>query len=166
MSCLKKFEKKSDNFDAELVIFDKFKIQIVHNDITYEEVDAITNAANSHLMHGAGVAGAIRRAGGPNVQKESTIWIEKNGIVPIGCCTVTKSGQGQLLCRYIIHTVGPVWGEHSKKDNIKLLESCVVNTLEMAKYLGIKSVSLPAISSGIFGFPKDKCAKIMIEKSV
>ena len=119
------------------MIFDKFKIQIVENDITNEDVDAITNAANSHLMHGAGVAGAIRRAGGHNVQKESDDWIEKNGIVPTGCCTVTKGGQN-LFCKYIIHTVGPVWYEHSEEDNIKLLESCVVNTLEMAKYLGIK----------------------------
>lgn len=71
-----------------------------------------------------------------------------------------------MKCKYIIHTVGPVWYEHPKEENQKLLASCVLNTLELAKYLGIEKVSLPAISSGIFGFPKDLCAQIMIKKSV
>ncbi len=117
-------------------------------------------------MHGAGVAGAIRNAGGFNVQKESNIWTKTKGIVPTGCATATSGEHGQLQCKYIIHTVGPVWYEHSQKENVKLMASCIVNTLEMAKYLKVKKVSIPAISSGIFGFPKDLCAKIMIEKSV
>jgi O-acetyl-ADP-ribose deacetylase (regulator of RNase III) len=112
------------------------------------------------------VAGAIRKAGGTNVQKESDLWTRQHGIVPTGCCTVTKGDHGDLQCKYIIHTVGPIWHENSLKENKKLMASCVANTLEMGKYLGIKKVSLPAISSGIYGFPKDLCAKIMIQKSV
>ena len=89
-------------------------------------------------MHGAGVAGAIRKAGGPNVQEDSNIWVKNNGIVPTGCSTVTKGNIGKLKCKYIIHTVGPVWYEHSPEENQKLLASCVVNTLEIAKYLEIE----------------------------
>ena len=96
-----------------MIIFDYFKLQIVHNDITNEKVGAITNAANSQLMHGAGVAGAIRKAGGSNVQKESNIWTKIKGIVPTGCATATSGEHGRLQCKYIIHTVGPVWYEHS-----------------------------------------------------
>ena len=84
--------------------------------------------------------------------------------MPTGCCTVTSGGV--MNCKYVIHTVGPVYAEHSKKDNINLLASCVANTLEMAEYKEVEKVSLPAISSGIFGFPKELCAKVMLTKAV
>ena len=71
-----------------------------------------------------------------------------------------------MNCKYVIHTVGPVYSSHSKEDNLNLLASCVANTLEMAEFLEVEKVSLPAISSGIFGFPKYLCAKVMLTKAV
>ena len=71
-----------------------------------------------------------------------------------------------MSCKYVIHTVGPVYSEHSEKDNLNLLASCVANTLEMAEYKEVQSVSIPAVSSGIFGFPKKLCAKVMLTKAV
>ena len=93
-----------------------------------ETSDAITNAANEHLMHGAGVAGAISSKGGPLIQKESREYVKKNGKVPTGSCAVT--GAGKLKCKYVIHTVGPIWDNSvPPKENIDLLHSAVYNTL-------------------------------------
>ena len=136
-----------------------FTIEVVQNDITREEVDAITNAANSHLMHGGGVAGAISSNGGPDVQKESNEYVAEHGKVPTGEVGVT--GPGRLRCRYIIHAVGPMWSSRiTPQENCQLLANAVINTLKKANELGCSSVSIPAISSGIFGFPKPLCAHV------
>lgn len=135
----------------------RLNVHIVLNDITSEKVDAITNAANEDLWHGGGVAGAISRKGGPTIQKESREYVKQNGRVKTGTCGFTSGGN--LKCKYVIHAVGPIWNDRiGPQANVDLLASAVMNTLIMAEKLECKSVSIPAISSGIFGFPKPLCA--------
>lgn len=126
---------------------------LVRGDITDEHVDAIVNAANERLQHGGGVAGAIARRGGPAIQQES----DAIGYVPTGEAATT--GAGALPCRYVIHAVGPVWGSG---DEDAKLRSAVQSALREADRVGAASISLPAISSGIYGFPKDRCAQVMM----
>ena len=134
-------------------------IQVRLGDLTGEEVGAIVNAANSDLAHGGGVAGAVVRAGGYEIQQESTRWVHTHGPVATGQVAVT--GPGRLPCKYIIHAVGPVWrGGGQNEDD--LLRQAVENSLLKAEELGLESIALPAISSGIFGFPKPRCARILL----
>lgn len=133
-------------------------LQIVQGDITIEEVDAIVNAANENLQHGGGVAWAISKAGGATVQQESQDWIRKNGSVSHAHPAWTSGGQ--LPAKYIIHAVGPVWGDG---DEDKKLSDAVTGSLSVADELKCKSISLPAISTGIFGFPKDRAAGIIFK---
>ena len=132
-------------------------IRIVQGDLTAEAVDAIVNAANERLAHGGGVAGAISRRGGPVVQQESTAWVREHGPVSTGSAAIT--GAGALPCRYVIHAVGPVWGSGDEEAK---LASAVRSALDRADENGLRSVSMPGISSGIFGFPKPLCAKVML----
>jgi O-acetyl-ADP-ribose deacetylase (regulator of RNase III) len=134
-------------------------IQIVQGDISIEEVDAIVNAANEHLQHGGGVAWAISKKGGPAIQKESDAWIRHHGPVPHARPAWTSGGN--LPARYVIHAVGPVWGEG---DEDHKLASSVTGSLRLADELKCSSVSLPAISTGIFGFPKDRAARIIFSR--
>jgi len=135
-------------------------IKIVHGDITAESVDAIVNAANEHLAHGGGVAGVIARKGGPEIQRESDAWVREHGPVPTGGVAIT--GAGQLPCRAVIHAVGPIWhGGHEDEEG--KLRSAALNSLKLAHEKGFQSIALPAISAGIFGFPKDRCARILLE---
>lgn len=136
-------------------------IRILRGDITAEQVDAIVNAANSHLKHGGGVAGAIVRKGGEVIQKESDEWVRQHGSVPVGQVAITSAGN--LPAKAVIHAVGPVWEEHTPEMADKLLKSAVWNSLMMAHDKGFESIALPAISSGIFGFPKERCASILLE---
>jgi putative ATPase len=132
-------------------------VEIVKEDITKQAVDCIVNAANSSLQHGGGVALAISRNGGYKIQEESDEYIKKNGKVPTGEVAVTSAGN--LKARYIIHAVGPIWhGGTSNEDT--LLYNAVINSLKKAEELGCSSVAIPAISSGIYGFPIKRCAKI------
>ena len=132
-------------------------IEIVQGDITEEDVDAIVNAANSNLKHGGGVAGAIVRRGGYEIQGESDEIIAKRGSIPTGEAVVTSAGK--LKAKYVIHTVGPVWrGGRNNED--ELLFKAIYSALLRAHELGVKSVSMPAISTGIYGFPKDRAVKI------
>lgn len=132
------------------------KLSLVRGDITERDVDAIVNAANSHLRHGGGVAGAIVRKGGQIIQDES----DSIGFTPVGTAVIT--GAGKLTARFVIHTVGPRMGEGDEDNKLK---NAVLSTLSLASEKGLKSVSMPAISSGIFGFPKDRCAKILVGES-
>jgi O-acetyl-ADP-ribose deacetylase (regulator of RNase III) len=134
------------------------EIQIVQGDITQEQVDAIVNAANSHLKHGGGVAGVIVRQGGQVIQQESNEWVRKNG--PISHAEPAYTTAGNLPCKYIIHAVGPIWGEG---DEDAKLSAAVSNSLRLADELKLISLSFPAISTGIFGFPKKRAAKIIFE---
>lgn len=132
-------------------------LQIVQGDITAETVDAIVNAANSHLMHGSGVAGAIVRRGGPMIQIESDQWIREHGSVTHAEPAYTNAGN--LLCRYVIHAVGPVWGEGDEQAK---LASAIYGSLKLADKLSLGSIALPALSTGVFGFPKPLAAKVIL----
>jgi len=130
--------------------------RLVKDDITKRNVDAIVNAANSYLKHGGGVARAIVRKGGAIIQEES----DKIGYVSVGSVAITTGGR--LPCKSVIHAVGPQMGEGDEDHKLK---SAVENILKLATEKKFKSISMPAISSGIFGFPKDRCAKILIGES-
>ena len=143
---------KETRLSAELVL------QLVQGDLTEERVDAIVNAANTHLQHGGGVAGAISGRGGSQIQVESDAWVRLHGPVPHEKPAYT--GAGKLPCRYVIHAVGPVWGEGLED---KKLHAAVVGSLELADQLDLASVAFPAISTGIFGFPKERAARIILE---
>ncbi len=132
-------------------------IRIVQGDITESKVDAIVNAANSHLQHGGGVAGAIVRKGGQVIQEESN----RIGFVSVGRAAITSAGK--LLAKFVIHAVGPRMGEGDEDNKLK---NAVWNSLKLASGKALKSISIPAISSGIFGFPKDRCAIILVNQAV
>lgn len=132
-------------------------LRLVLGDITERDVDAIVNAANSYLQHGGGVAGAIVKKGGAIIQQESN----KIGYVPVGSVAITTAGR--LPARFVIHAVGPKMGEGDEDNKLK---SAVFNTLRLASEKGFKSISMPAISSGIFGFPKDRCARILVTETL
>jgi O-acetyl-ADP-ribose deacetylase (regulator of RNase III) len=131
---------------------------LVQGDITEERVDAIVNAANSRLLHGGGVAGAIVRRGGYGIQTESDAWVRAHGEVTHERPAVT--GAGRLPCRAVIHAVGPVWGEG---DEDAKLRSAVLGALAAAEERGFASIALPAISTGIFGFPKERGARVIFQ---
>ena len=131
-------------------------VQIVQGDLTIEEVDAIVNAANEHLQHGGGVAWAISKKGGPAIQKESEAWIRHHGPVPHAHPAWTSGGR--LPAKFGIQAVGPVWGDGDEDNK---LESVITGSLRLAEELKCSSIALPAISTGIFGFPKDRAAGIL-----
>ena len=133
------------------------KLHVVHGDITSEHVDAIVNAANGSLAHGGGVAGAIVRAGGRVIQEESDAWVRRHGPVRVGDAAIT--GGGRLPARYVIHAVGPVW--RGRGDEAALLRSAVQRALALADSHDVRSIALPAISSGIFGFPKPLATRVI-----
>ena len=135
-------------------------IKLVNGDITDRHVDAIVNAANSYLKHGGGAAAAIVRRGGTIIQEESDKIIAKTGIVSVGSAVITTAGN--LPCKAVIHTAGPRMGEGNEDYKLR---KAVRSSLLLASKKGFRSISLPAISSGIFGFPKDRCAKILVEES-
>ena len=128
----------------------------MRGDITERNTDAIVNAANSYLKHGGGVAAAIVRKGGSTIQDES----DKIGFVSVGSAVITTAGK--LTSKAVIHVVGPRTGEGNEDEK---LTNAVKNALLLASKQNFSSISMPAISSGIFGFPKDKCAKILVEES-
>ncbi|MGH9381439.1 MAG: macro domain-containing protein [Thermoanaerobaculia bacterium] len=128
-------------------------LELVEGDITELEVDALVNAANQDLELGGGVAGAIRRKGGPSIQKEC----RRIGSIPVGTAVLT--GAGKLPVKHVIHAVGPRWGEG---DEDRKLSSAVRASLALADRHGLRSLALPAISAGNFGMPKDRAARIML----
>lgn len=129
---------------------------IVQGDITIETVDAIVNAANAALQHGGGVARTISKRGGKSIQQESNAWVTKHGLVKRTTPAVT--GAGDLPCRHIIHVVGPIWMEG---DEDAKLAQAVRGALTVADSLELSTLSLPAISTGIFGFPKERAARVI-----
>jgi O-acetyl-ADP-ribose deacetylase len=133
------------------------QIRLVRGDLTEERVDAIVNAANSHLAHAGGVAAAIVRKGGAVIQQES----DRLAPVPVGEVAVT--GGGALPARHVIHAVGPRWGEGDEEEKLR---RAAANSLARAEELGCAGIALPAISAGIFGFPKERCAQILVQAAL
>lgn len=132
------------------------QLQLVRGDITQQKVDAIVNAANSNLEHGGGVARVIVQKGGLVIQSESDAWVREHG--PVLHEEPAYTIAGRLPCKYIIHAVGPLWGEG---DEDKKLTAAVSGSLRLADQLDIRSIALPAISTGIFGFPKQRAAGVI-----
>ena len=130
------------------------KITLIQGDLTDLAVDAIVNAANPRLQLGGGVAGAIRTRGGPTIQEECN----RHGPIKVGEAAVT--GGGNLKAPWVIHAVGPMYGEG---DDDAKLRNATLNSLKRATEKGLKTIAFPAISTGIFGFPKDRCARIMLD---
>ncbi|MBU2498298.1 MAG: O-acetyl-ADP-ribose deacetylase [Proteobacteria bacterium] len=134
------------------------RIEIVEGDITKQEVDAIVNAANTSLLGGGGVDGAIHRAAGPELLEET----RKIGGCPTGEARVSKGYR--LPAKWVIHTVGPVW-TGGRKNEEKLLAGCYGNSLKAARDLGIKSIAFPSISTGAYGFPLERATEIALKEA-
>ncbi len=130
------------------------EIEILEGDLTEMNTDVIVNAANVHLQHGGGVAGAIVRKGGMVIQTESN----SIGYCPVGEAVIT--GAGNLKARYVIHTVGPQMGEGNEDEK---LARAILNSLKLADKYHLTSIAFPAVSCGIYGFPIERGAKIMIK---
>jgi len=139
----------------------KTVLELVKGDITDLSVDCVVNAANSQLKLGRGVAGAIRRKGGPRIQEECDEIVSKQGEVPKGQAVITSGGN--LKARYIIHSVGPVFGEGD--EDIKLGDA-TINSLKLADKHKLKSIAFPALSTGYFGLPKRRCAEVMLPVAI
>ncbi|MBA7478363.1 O-acetyl-ADP-ribose deacetylase [subsurface metagenome] len=132
-------------------------LELVEGDITEMETEAIVNAANARLILGGGVAGAIRRKGGPKIQQEC------NKIRGTFVGGAVKTTGGSLKAKYVIHAVGPQMGEGNEDEKLK---NATLNSLKLADDSNIKSISFPAISTGVFGFPIKRCARIMLQTTI
>jgi O-acetyl-ADP-ribose deacetylase (regulator of RNase III) len=138
-------------------------MEIVQGDITALAVEAIVNAANGYLQHGGGVAAAISRKGGPAIQRESDALISTHGTLKIGQALIT--GGGKLAARFVIHTVGPVWSRYDPAEADRLLCAAVRSSLALAEEKGLKSIAFPAISTGIYGFPMERAAPLLLQEA-
>lgn len=134
-------------------------VSVIKADITRQNTDAIVNAANSSLMGGGGVDGAIHRAGGPSILAECKEIVARQGRLPTGKAVIT--GGGNLPARYVIHTVGPIWYGGSKGEP-ELLASAYRESLQLAAKNNITSISFPSISTGVYGYPVEKAAKVAV----
>lgn len=134
-------------------------IELIKGDITKIKSDAIVNAANSSLLGGGGVDGAIHRAGGKQILDECIIIRNRQGKCKTGEAVVTTAGN--LPAKHVIHTVGPIWNSDEEKCS-KLLSNCYKNSLKLAEGLGLKIISFPNISTGVYRFPKELAAKIAV----
>ena len=128
-------------------------LEVIRGDISEQDVEAIVNAANNHLWMGAGVAGAIKRAGGPRIEQEAVA----QGPIPVGEAVVTTAGR--LKARYVIHAAGMGQDLHTNSGKV---EQATKNSLKRAEEKGIRSVAFPAIGTGVGGFPVGECARVMI----
>ncbi|RMG79437.1 MAG: O-acetyl-ADP-ribose deacetylase [Bacteroidetes bacterium] len=137
------------------------EIECIKGDITRLKVDAVVNAANSSLLGGGGVDGAIHRAGGPEILEACRAIRARQGGCPTGEAVVTTAGK--LPARYVIHTVGPVWTGSDEAEKDRLLANCYKNALRLARDLGVRTIAFPNISTGVYGFPKERAAKVAIK---
>lgn len=137
------------------------RIRIERGNITRLAVDAMVNAANSSLAGGGGVDGAIHQAGGPSLMKELDIIRAQRGGCPTGSAVVT--GAGNLPARFVFHAVGPVWGRDPVKE-AEQLAGCYRTCLELAVQHGVRTISFPAISTGVYGYPAEQAAQIAVRE--
>lgn len=135
------------------------ELSIIKGDITQQDTDAIVNAANSSLMGGGGVDGAIHRAGGPAILEECKQIVSQQGRLPTGKAVITSGGN--LKARYVIHTVGPIW-QGGNRNEAELLASAYQESLKAAVEKQLSSISFPSISTGAYGYPIDAAAKVAI----
>ncbi len=139
--------------------FGRGTIELVLGDITRETTDAIVNAAKSSLLGGGGVDGAIHRAGGPQILSECRAIRARQGGCPTGEAVITTGGR--LAARHVIHTVGPVW-RGGDRGEPELLASCYRNSLRLAALHGLATIAFPSISTGIYGYPVEKAARVAL----
>lgn len=139
------------------------RIEIVQGDITTMKVDAIVNAANTSLLGGGGVDGAIHRAGGPDILEECRAIRARQGSCPTGEAVITTAGR--MPSKYVIHTVGPVWNGGSKGED-ELLANCYRNSFRIANENGITTIAFPAISTGVYKFPVERATRIAITETI
>jgi len=139
------------------VKIDSVVLDLIQGDITEQTTDAIVNTANAALKLGGGVTGAIRRQGGPKIQEECN----RIGGTHVGGAVITTGGN--LAAKYVIHAVGPIFGEDHEDEKLK---DATLISLMLADKNSLKSIAFPAISTGIFGFPKDRCATIMLSTTI
>lgn len=135
-----------------------FELQLIQGNITQADVECIVNPANQFLKHGGGLAGLLAKKAGPALQKESNAWVKEQGHVTHHSPAYT--GGGNLPFRYIIHAVGPVWGSGDEQAK---LSAAVIGSIKLAEELGSTSLALPAISTGIFGYPLEEAANVILE---
>ena len=150
---------------AETTLHTGCRFQLVEGDITLESTDVIVNPANELLQHGGGVARAIAERGGAVIQEQSDAWVRLHG--PVSCRHPAWTEAGRLLSRHVIHTVGPVWHDGMTPEESRSCDTDLANairgSLQLADILGAASIALPAISTGIFGFPTDRAAGIFYQ---
>ncbi len=143
-----------------MIMINQTRLSLLQGDITEQDVDAIVNAANSSLMGGGGVDGAIHRAGAPAILEECKKIVAQQGRLPAGQAVITTGGN--LRARYVIHTVGPVW-QGGDSGEAGILASAYLESLKLAVAQGINSISFPSISTGAYGYPLDKAARVALE---
>lgn len=141
----------------------KNRIEIIKGDITLIYADAIVNAANSALMGGGGVDGAIHKAGGPAILEECKKIISEIGHCPTGEAVMTTAGE--LPAKYVIHTVGPIWNGGKNQETEKLM-SCYKKSLQLAAENNLGSIAFPNISTGVYNYPKDEAAAIAVHTTI
>ena len=159
-----RFDSCKVSIDKEESLMQKYVNEVLleafQGDITTCAVDAIVDAANSGLLGGGGVDGAIHRAGGPAIMEECRKIRQKQGGCPTGEAVVTTAGK--LPAKYVIHTVGPIWQGGNRQER-QLLRNCYINSLRLGEKLGVCSIAFPNISTGVYHFPKEEAAKIALD---
>ena len=141
----------------------KLKLIVYQGDLTKEKVDAIVNPANDRLKHSGGAALAIVKAGGKSIQDESDDIMKKRSYRSLQPGEVEITGAGRLPCKFVVHAVGTVWNKHTSRTAMTQLCNAVLNSLDLACRNGAKSISIPAISSGLYGVPLDVCARVLFD---
>ena len=144
-------------------IINQARLSIIRGDITQQATDAIVNAANSSLMGGGGVDGAIHRAGGPAILEECRQIVSRQGRLPAGQAVITTAGN--MKARHVIHTVGPIW-HGGRQGEAELLASAYRESLKLAAENNLTSISFPSISTGAYGYPVEEASRLAIKTAV
>jgi O-acetyl-ADP-ribose deacetylase (regulator of RNase III) len=133
------------------------EIKLIEGDITLSDAEGITNPANAQLIHGGGLAGLLSRKAGPALQDESALWVRDNG--PVSHESPAHTSAGELPFKAVIHAVGPVWGSGDEEHKLR---AAVMGSLHLSEELKLRSLALPAISTGIFRYPLEEAARVIL----